>query len=70
MRRIANRDYSSYAETGPQEVAAINNDELGVELDLTPEALEKKNLQKQIDNIVRKNPEEVAKVIKTWLAEE
>ncbi|MGI6144361.1 MAG: flagellar basal-body MS-ring/collar protein FliF [Peptococcia bacterium] len=70
VRRIANRDYSSYAETGPQEVAAINNDELGVELDLTPEALEKKNLQKQIDNIVRKNPEEVAKVIKTWLAEE
>lgn len=46
VRRIANRDYSSYAETGPQEVAAINNDELGVELDLTPEALEKKNLQK------------------------
>jgi len=72
VRRMTNRELekSGYAETKPQEVAAISNGEFNVELDLSPEALEKKNMQKQIDGLIHKNPEEVAKVIKTWLAEE
>ena len=72
MRRMANLELekSRYAKTLPQEVAAISNDELNVELDLSPEALEKKNMKKQIDGLIQKNPDEVAKVIKTWLAEE
>jgi len=72
VRRMGNRELanSSYAETKSQEIAAIGNNEFNVELDLSPEALEKKNMQKQIDGLIHKNPEEVAKVIKTWLAEE
>ncbi|MCR4440978.1 MAG: flagellar basal-body MS-ring/collar protein FliF [Peptococcaceae bacterium] len=37
---------------------------------LTGEAAEKKNLRKQVEQIVQSNPEDVAKVVKTWLAEE
>lgn len=53
-----------------QEIAAMAEMEEEVELNLSPEAIEKKNMQKQIDNLINTKPEEVAKVIKTWLVEE
>jgi len=37
---------------------------------LSPELLEKRNLRSQIDKIVETNPEETAKVVKSWLTEE
>ena len=54
---------------GQQEIAAMAEME-EVELNLSPEAIEKRNMQKQIDNLINNKPEEVAKVIKTWLVEE
>jgi len=53
-----------------QDIGAIGDNEAAVQLDLSPEALEKKNTQKQIDGLIKKSPEDVAKVVKTWLAEE
>jgi flagellar M-ring protein FliF len=58
-----------YSTSKAREIAATNSEE-EVELTLSPEALEKKAMQTQIDKLVKKNPEEVAKVIKTWLVEE
>ncbi|MDD2212095.1 MAG: flagellar basal-body MS-ring/collar protein FliF [Clostridia bacterium] len=54
------------------EIAAISNEmpNPNVELTLSPEAMEKKAMQKQVDNLVQKNPVDVAKVVKTWLAED
>lgn len=37
---------------------------------LSPEAMEKKLLREQIEELVDTNPEEVAKVVKTWMIEE
>jgi flagellar M-ring protein FliF len=38
--------------------------------EMTPEALEKKALRAQIDQLIQTNPEEVGKVLKTWLLED
>lgn len=38
--------------------------------DMTPEALEKKALRAQIEKLIQTNPEEVGKVLRTWLIED
>lgn len=59
------------AMVGYQENAATTEPvELELESALTPEAAEKKSLKSQIDRLVDKSPEEVAKVLKTWMVEE
>lgn len=59
-----------YSAGTHREVAAMTNSSENVEMTLSPEALEKKAMQTQINNLIKKNPEEVAKVVKTWLVEE
>jgi flagellar M-ring protein FliF len=59
-----------YMAKDAQEIAALSDDDINVKLTLSPEAMEKKAIQKQVDNLIKKAPEEVAKVVKTWLAEE
>jgi flagellar M-ring protein FliF len=39
-------------------------------MSLNPEAAEKKLIRQQIDQLVETNPEDVAKVLKTWMIEE
>jgi flagellar M-ring protein FliF len=38
--------------------------------EMTPEALEKKALRAQIEKLIQTNPEEVGRVLKTWLLED
>ncbi len=37
---------------------------------LSPEELEKLEIQKSIDKIVKTQPESIAKVVRTWMAED
>lgn len=67
--RRAIRSSARYSINKARELAAAKVAE-EVELTLSPEAMEKKAMQTQIDNLIKKNPEEVAKVVKTWLVEE
>lgn len=70
-RHVVQRQGGPYpGVVSQEEMAAQGESEEGVELNLSPEALEQKNLEKQIENLVRTKPEDVAKVIKTWLVEE
>lgn len=41
-----------------------------ITMSLNPEAAEKKLIRQQIDQLVETNPEDVAKVLKTWMIEE
>ncbi len=56
---------------GSMEAAAAGQSGVSpLSIELTPEMLEKKNIRDKIEGIVNNNPDEVAKVLKTWLAEE
>jgi flagellar biosynthesis/type III secretory pathway M-ring protein FliF/YscJ len=44
--------------------------EPSLDAEMTPEALEKKALRAQIEKLIQTNPEEVGKVLKTWLIED
>jgi flagellar M-ring protein FliF len=68
--RDAALEKKRYLAKDAQEIAALSDDPFDVELNLSPEAMEKKAVQKQVDNLIQRAPEEVAKVVKTWLAEE
>ena len=39
-------------------------------LSLSPEAKARKAIKEQVEALVKKSPEEVAKIIKTWLSED
>jgi flagellar M-ring protein FliF len=45
-------------------------EEPSLDAEMTPEALEKKALRAQIEKLIQTNPEEVGKVLKTWLLED
>ena len=42
----------------------------GIEVELSPEERARLEMQENVMNIAREHPEEVAKLIRTWLAEE
>lgn len=69
-RQMEYQPKNTYRGAKQQEIAAMTNDDENVVLTLSPEAMEKKAVQKQIDNLINTKPEEVAKVVKTWLVEE
>lgn len=53
--------------------AALQDDFLPVaeaEEELTPEQIEELNKREAIENMAKSNPEDVAQLIRTWLAEE
>jgi flagellar biosynthesis/type III secretory pathway M-ring protein FliF/YscJ len=47
-----------------------SEEEPSLDAEMTPEALEKKALRAQIEKLIQTNPEEVGKVLKTWLLED
>jgi flagellar M-ring protein FliF len=47
-----------------------SEEEPAIDAEMTPEALEKKALRAQIEKLIQTNPEEVGRVLKTWLFEE
>jgi flagellar M-ring protein FliF len=59
-----------YLAEQASEISAASEDTSKVMLSLSPEAKERKVIKEQINSLVTKSPEEVAKIIKTWLAED
>jgi len=53
-----------------REAALKSAEEEGAELELSPEERARLEMQENVMNIAREHPEEVAKLIRTWLAEE
>lgn len=53
-----------------REAALKTAEEEGVEVELSPEERARLEMQENVINIAREHPEEVAKLIRTWLAEE
>jgi len=53
-----------------REAALKSAEEEGVELELSPEERARLEMQENVMNIAREHPEEVAKLIRTWLVEE
>jgi len=53
-----------------REAALKAAEEEGVEVELSPEERARLEMQENVMNIAREHPEEVAKLIRTWLAEE
>jgi flagellar M-ring protein FliF len=53
-----------------REAALRSAEEEGAELELSPEERARLEMQENVMNIAREHPEEVAKLIRTWLAEE
>ena len=68
--RDAALEKERYLVQNAAEIGALSEDPPDVNLTLSPEAMEKKAMQKQVDNLIKKAPEEVAKIVKTWLAED
>lgn len=69
FKGLQNTVKRSAAYVPPFEQAAATS-QVDIMNTLSPELLEKKSLRTQVDKIVESNPEEAAKVIKSWLAEE
>lgn len=53
-----------------REAALRSAEEEGAEVELSPEERARLEMQENVMNIAREHPEEVAKLIRTWLAEE
>jgi flagellar M-ring protein FliF len=53
-----------------REAALKSAEEEGVELEMSAEERARLEMQENVTNIAREHPEEVAKLIRTWLAEE
>ena len=53
-----------------REAALKSAEEEGAELELSPEERARLEMQENVMNIAREHPEEVAKLVRTWLAEE
>jgi len=53
-----------------REAALKAAEEEGIEIELSPEERARLEMQENVTNIAREHPEEVAKLIRTWLAEE